>query len=184
MKLYRLHIKLFVSILLSFFTSISRAQNKFIDPVTLNASSGTYKTMFQVIDWNFGESFTASLTDKNKLLITSGFLQSKAFEQLIIPAVDTLQFLDKNPNYLTVSPTLVTDFLRLKNSQPLFKIVDLTIYDINGNLLKIIEEPYSTPAYTQKINIQHLTNGTYILMAKYIINQKYYRVKVFKFIKM
>lgn len=173
-------------IILSFILNTNSviAQKNSIDPTTINASSGSFKTMFQVIDWNFGETFTASFTDNNKLLITSGFLQSKTFEQLIIPAIDTIQYLDKYPNFLTVSPTLVTDFLRLKNSQPLFKIVEMTIYDINGKLLKIIDEPFSTPAYTQKINIQHLTNGTYILMAKYIINQKYYRAKVFKFIKM
>lgn len=182
MKINKSHIIYFTFVLFSI-QSIS-AQSKLTDPLTFNASSGTYKNLFEVIDWNFGEVFTNSFSDKEKLLITSGFLQSKSIEKLVKPITDSTQFLDKNSNYLTLSPTLVTDLVYINNKQALFKIVEVLIYDINGKMIKIVDEPFSTPVFTKSISLQNLTSGSYIMMISYIINQKYYRVKLFKFIKM
>lgn len=154
------------------------------DPVTLNASSGLYQNMFELVDWNFGEVFANSLTDNQKLLITTGFLQSKEFQKILLPALDSLLALDKDNSLLSIFPNPVTDLFYVKNIHPLFKLTEMNMYDMRGNLIKIIDEPFSTPIFNQKIQVSNLSSGEYVLMVKYIINQKYYRAKIFKFVKL
>lgn len=154
------------------------------DPVTLNASSGLYKNMFELVDWNFGEVFASSLTDNQKLLITTGFLQSKELQKILLPALDSLLDLDKDNSLLSVFPNPVADQLFVRNPHPLFKITEMNMYDIRGNLIKILEEPFSTPIFNMKIQLSNLSSGEYVLMVKYIINQKYYRAKIFKIVKL
>lgn len=179
--------KIFLILILSFTTYISSSgQQKvdFRDPVTLNASSGLYQNMFELVDWNFGEVFASSLTDNQKLLITTGFLQSKELQKILLPALDSLLDLDKDNSLLSVFPNPVVDQLYVKNIHPLFKITEMNVYDIRGNLIKIIEEPFSTPIFNKKIQVSNLSSGEYVLMVKYIINQKYYRAKIFKIVKL
>ncbi len=179
--------KIFLILILSFTTCISSSgQQKvdFRDPVTLNASSGLYQNMFELVDWNFGEVFASSLTDNQKLLITTGFLQSKELQKILLPALDSLLDLDKDNSLLSVFPNPVSDQLYVKNIHPLFKITEMNMYDIRGNLIKIVEEPFSAPIFNKKIQVSNLSSGEYVLMVKYIINQKYYRAKIFKIVKL
>ena len=186
MNLFNIY-KLFLILVLSFTICIpSSGQQKmdFKDPVTLNASSGLYKNMFELVDWNFGEVFASSLTDNQKLLITTGFLQSKEYQKILLPSLDSLLDLDKDNSLLSIFPNPVSDQFYVKNIQPLFKITEMNMYNINGNLIKIIEEPFSTPIFNKKISVSNLPSGEYVLMVKYIINQKYYRTKLFKIVKL
>jgi hypothetical protein len=140
--------------------------------------------MFELVDWNFGEVFSSPLTDNQKLLITTGFLQSKVVQKILLPALDSLLALDKDNTLLAIFPNPVVDQFFVKNIHPLFKITEMNIYDIKGNLIKIIEEPFSTPIFNKNIQVSNLSSGQYVLMVKYIINQKYYRAKIFKIVKL
>ncbi len=179
--------KIFLILIIIHFNSICSYGQEikiFKDPVTVNASSGLYKNMFELVDWNFGEVFASSLTDNQKLLITTGFLQSKEYQKILLPSLDSLLDLDKDNSLLSIFPNPVSDQFYVKNIQPLFKITEMNMYNINGNLIKIIEEPFSTPIFNKKISVSNLPSGEYVLMVKYIINQKYYRAKLFKIVKL
>jgi hypothetical protein len=153
------------------------------NPTITNTSSGSYKSDILVIDWNLGEVLGASLTKDQKLILTTGFLQSSAQQKIIVPATDSLLSIDRDSSILSIYPNPTKDHVYIKNIHPLFKIVEMYLYDINGHLIKLIGEPYSTTFFDQKIILTNISSGTYILVAKYIINQKYYRAKIFKIIK-
>jgi hypothetical protein len=163
--------------------SVGQNNQSFQDPFTFNAASGLYGNMFEVVDWNFGEVLAYSLTDNQKLLITTGFLQSKEIQKVLLPSLDSLLALDKDNSLLSIFPNPVSNQLFVKNNHPLFKITEMNLYNIKGDLVKIMEEPFSTPIFNKNIQLSNLSNGVYVLLVKYIINQKYYRAKLFKVVK-
>lgn len=182
-KTYKI-ILIFIWVFITSSFAIGQNSQSFQDPITLNAASGIYSNMFEMVDWNFGEVMAFSLTDQQKLLITSGFLQSKEVQKILLPAVDSLLALDKDNTLLSIYPNPVSNQFFVKNNHPLFKITEMNLYNVKGDLIKIIEEPFSTPIFNKNIQVANLSSGTYILLVKYIINQKYYRAKFFKVVKL
>lgn len=190
-KMKQFQLNYFFLVLLFFFAliNVSLAQNmdttKKFRLKTINSASGTYLSNALSIDWNLGEVFTATLNDNIKTILTSGFLQSREVEFMLPPNAN-LEYLtlDTVKLLFPIYPNPTKNFISIKNPNANVKIVEMNLFDYKGADVYSIKEPYSSPTYTKQIYLAHLLQGTYFIQVKYIVNQKYYRSRISKIIKL
>lgn len=159
----------------------SFAQSKSIGTVVAGNSA---KINSIVVDWNLGQVFSKSLSDQNKLLLTTGLMQPKDFEKISNPTLDSLVLLDNRYNLISLYPNPTNDHLFIINSQFMINIVEMSMLSMKGELLRFFYPPFSTPIFKKRIDLSGIVSGTYLMRINYILDNRYYRTKYYKFIKM
>lgn len=148
-----------------------------------NATGNTILSGAYIFDWNLGSTFTQSFTDNKFLLLTSGFIQSKDFEKIISPSLDSLLDMDKKMKLISLYPNPTNNYIFILNPQNDIHILNIFLYNAKGDLVKHFEPPYSTSSYNKMISLSSIISGTYIFSINYIIAGKYLRTKFFRIIK-
>jgi len=155
-----------------------------VDPKTLNASGGSYVNNNMVINWSFGEVFSTTLTESNKIIVSTGFLQSKDMDIILVPPTDTILPIDSTHLAINVFPNPVKSYLNLTIAQSDIKLISIALYSIQGNLIQTIDEALNdAKLYNRSILMTPYPSGTYILAVRYIVDDFHYRTKLFKIIK-
>ncbi len=183
--MYKLLVVFYLSV--SFFIlpiTIGFAQSKApSSSIETNTTGNSFNIGSMIIDWNIGQVFAKSFTDQMSLLLTSGFLQPKDFEKIMNPSLDSLSNLDLKYNLISVYPNPTNSHVYIFNAQERIKIVEMSLLNMKGELVNVFYPPFSTPSFKKKIALSNLVTGTYVLMLNYIIDNRYYRTKYLRIIK-
>ena len=155
-----------------------------VDPKTINASGGSYQLNTLMINWSVGEVFSTTLSQSDKLIVSTGFLQSKEVDIILVPPTDTILPIDSIHLNIKVFPNPVKSNLNLTIAQSNIKVISIALYSVQGNLLNVIDEPLNDAVlYSRSIIMTPYPAGTYLLAVRYIIDNLHYRTKLFKIIK-
>ncbi len=155
-----------------------------VDPKIINASGGSYQSNNLSINWSFGEVFSTTFTASEKLIISTGFLQSKDVDLILVPPTDTILPIDSIHLNIKVFPNPVKSNLILTIPQSNIKVISIALYTVRGNLLQTIDEPLNdAKSYSRSILMTPYPAGMYLLAVYYVINDLHYRTKLFKIIK-
>lgn len=166
-----------------FNTSYAQSNLLYNSVVTTNTTGSTDFIGSYIIDWNIGQVFTKNFTDQSTLLITSGFIQSKDFSKIVDLSLDSLIKLDQQNNLISIYPNPTNNIIYVFNSQKRIIIVDMSLLNIKGELIKKFDPPFSTPSYNKLLFLSNIVTGTYIISINYIIDNRYFKSKYLKIIK-
>ena len=175
---------LYLSLVICLHAQTNKPVNVNVDPKTLNAAGGNYSFISSNINWSFGEVFSTTLSNSDKLILTTDFLQSNNSDIILIPPNDTLYADDSIQFSIKAFPNPATSTIFLSIDQSRLKLLTIELYNSIGNKLYSVDEILNNSLlYNKAIPLTSYTVGTYLLVVKYVFNKNHYRTKVFKIVK-
>ena len=155
-----------------------------VDTKAINAAGGNLADNNFILNWSFGEVFSTTLSMSDKLILTTDFLQSTNAEIILIPATDTVSQADSIQLSIKAFPNPAQSFIYLTIDQSKVKLLNVGLYNAQGNLLFSVDEILNTAIlYNRTITVKQYTPGIYLLVINYVFGNTHYRTKVFKIIK-
>lgn len=155
-----------------------------VDTKAINAAGGNLAANNFILNWSFGEVFSTTLSMSDKLILTTDFLQSSNAEIILVPATDTISQADSIQLSVKAFPNPAQSFIYLTIDQSKVKVLNVGLYNAQGNLLFSVDEILNTAIlYNRTITVKQYAPGIYLLVIKYVFGKTHYRTKVFKIIK-
>jgi hypothetical protein len=165
-----------VSLMLaSFCKDRLNAQTSYPNIISVNADSKSVEGI--IWDWSFGEQLLVQTlyADKN-FLLTTGFLQND-FGIGVDFKVLELSTLFK------IGPNPIVQNLKIKSDQSGIIISKVEMINEQGQLLKIIQGPFSGIQFEQTLSFASANTGIYFIVIHYVVGVSILKKQIFKVIK-
>ena len=149
----------------SFFNSSLNAQTKYPNIISVNADS------------SFGEQLLVNTLYSNKnFLLTTGFLQNDFGVGVDFKILETTTPFKIGPNPFIKN-------LKIHSDQSGIQISKIEISNDQGQLLKIIQGPWSGIQFEQTLFFTSANTGIYFIAIHYVVGNSILKKQIFKVIK-
>jgi len=161
--------------LASFCSCSINAQTKYPSIINLSADS---KQMEGIIwDWSFGEQLMVhTLYSSKNLILTTGFLQNDFGVGVDFKILETTTPFKIGPNPLIQN-------LKIHSDQSGMIISKIEMSNAQGQLLKIIQGPWSGIQFEQTLSFASVNTGIYFIAIHYVVGKSILKKQIFKVIK-
>jgi hypothetical protein len=161
--------------LVSFCNDRLNAQTSYPNIISVTADSKALEGI--IWDWSFGELLLVNTlyADKN-FLLTTGFLQND-FGVGVDFKVLELSTLFK------IGPNPIVQNLKIKSDQSGIIISKIEMINEQGQLLKIIQGPFSGIQFEQTLSFASANTGIYFIVIHYVVGVSILKKQIFKVIK-
>ncbi len=165
-----------VSLIMALFCSDAiNAQTKY--PTIINLSADSKQIEGIIWDWSFGEQLLVNTlySDKN-FLLTTGFLQNDFGVSVDFKILETTTPFKIGPNPFIKN-------LKIHSDQSGILISKIEMSNAQGQLLKIIQGPWSGIQFEQTISFTSANTGIYFISIHYVVGKSILKKQIFKVIK-
>ena len=151
------------------------AQTKY--PTIINLSGDSKLIEGIIWDWSFGEQLLVNTlySDKN-FLLTTGFLQNDFGVGVNVKILETTTPFKIGPNPFIKN-------LKIHSDQSGILISKIEMSNAQGQLLKIIQGPWSGIQFEQTISFTSANTGIYFISIHYVVGKSILKKQIFKVIK-
>ncbi len=151
------------------------AQTKY--PTIINLSADSKQIEGIIWDWSFGEQLLVNTlySDKN-FLLTTGFLQNDFGVGVNVKILETTTPFKIGPNPFIKN-------LKIHSDQSGILISKIEMSNAQGQLLKIIQGPWSGIQFEQTISFTSANTGIYFISIHYVVGKSILKKQIFKVIK-
>ncbi len=151
------------------------AQTKYPSIINL---SGDSKLIEGIIwDWSFGEQLLVNtLYSEKNFLLTTGFLQNDFGVGVDFKILETTTPFKIGPNPFIKN-------LKIHSDQSGILISKIEMSNAQGQLLKIIQGPWSGIQFEQTISFTSANTGIYLISIHYVVGKSILKKQIFKVIK-
>ena len=151
------------------------AQIKYPSIISVNADS---KQMEGIIwDWSFGEQLMVhTLYSSKNLMLTTGFLQNDFWG-----GVDYKLLALTSP--FKIGPNPFIQNLKINSDQNGLVISKIEMNNEQGQLLKIVQGPFSGIQFEQTLSFASVNTGIYFVAIHYVVGKSNLKKEIFKVIK-
>ncbi|HBT94002.1 MAG TPA: hypothetical protein DEB23_07070 [Chitinophagaceae bacterium] len=162
-------------LLASFYSFTLNGQTKF--PTIINLSGDSKQIEGIIWDWSFGEQLLVNTlySDKN-FLLTTGFLQNDFGVSVNFKILETTTPFKIGPNPFIKN-------LKIHSDQSGIIISKIEMSNAQGQLLKIIQGPWSGIQFEQTISFTSANTGIYFISIHYVVGKSILKKQIFKVIK-
>ena len=165
-----------VSLIMALFCSDTiNAQTKYPTIINLSADSKLIEGI--IWDWSFGEQLLVNTlySDKN-FLLTTGFLQNDFGVGVDFKILETTTPFKIGPNPFIKN-------LKIHSDQSGIHISKIEMSNAQGQLLKIIQGPWSGIQFEQTLSFTSANTGIYFISIHYVVGKSILKKQIFKVIK-
>ena len=150
-------------------------QAKFPNIISVNANSKEIEGILW--DWSFGEQLLVNTlySDKN-FLLTTGFLQNDFGVGVDFKILETTTPFKIGPNPFIKN-------LKIHSDQSGIHISKIEMSNAQGQLLKIIQGPWSGIQFEQTLSFTSANTGIYFISIHYVVGKSILKKQIFKVIK-
>ena len=151
------------------------AQTKYPSIINL---SGDSKLIEGIIwDWSFGEQLLVNtLYSEKNFLLTTGFLQNDFGVGVDFKILETTTPFKIGPNPFIKN-------LKIHSDQSGILISKIEMNNAQGQLLKIIQGPWSGIQFEQTLSFTSANTGIYFIVIHYVVGRSILKKQIFKVIK-
>lgn len=151
------------------------AQSKY--PTIINLSADSKQIEGIIWDWSFGEQLLVNTlySDKN-FLLTTGFLQNDFGVSVNFKTLETTTPFKIGPNPFIKN-------LKIHSDQSGILISKIEMSNAQGQLLKIIQGPWSGIQFEQTLSFTSANTGIYFISIHYVVGKSILKKQIFKVIK-
>ena len=151
------------------------AQSKY--PTIINLSADSKQIEGIIWDWSFGEQLLVNTlySDKN-FLLTTGFLQNDFGVGVNVKILETTTPFKIGPNPFIKN-------LKIHSDQSGILISKIEMSNAQGQLLKIIQGPWSGIQFEQTLSFTSANTGIYFISIHYVVGKSILKKQIFKVIK-
>ena len=151
------------------------AQTKYPSIINL---SGDSKLIEGIIwDWSFGEQLLVNtLYSEKNFLLTTGFLQNDFGVGVDFKILETTTPFKIGPNPFIKN-------LKIHSDQSGILISKIEMSNAQGQLLKIIQGPWSGIQFEQTLSFTSANTGIYLISIHYVVGKSILKKQIFKVIK-
>ena len=166
----------FVSlILVSFCNDRLNAQTSYPNIISVNADSKALEGI--IWDWSFGEQLLVNtLYSVKNFILTTGFLQNDFGIGVDFKVLELSTFFKIGPNPIVQN-------LKIKFDQSGIIISKIEMSNAQGQLLKIIQGPFSGIQFEQSLYFASVNTGIYFIVIHYVVGVSILKKQIFKVIK-
>jgi hypothetical protein len=165
-----------VSLIMALFCSDTiNGQTKY--PTIINLSGDSKLIEGIIWDWSFGEQLLVNTlySDKN-FLLTTGFLQNDFGVSVDFKILETTTPFKIGPNPFIKN-------LKIHSDQSGILISKIEMSNAQGQLLKIIQGPWSGIQFEQTLSFTSANTGIYFISIHYVVGKSILKKQIFKVIK-
>ena len=146
-------------------------------PTIINLSGDSKLIEGIIWDWSFGEQLLVNTlySDKN-FLLTTGFLQNDFGVGVDFKILETTTPFKIGPNPFIKN-------LKIHSDQSGILISKIEINNAQGQLLKIIQGPWSGIQFEQTLSFTSANTGIYFIAIHYVVGRSILKKQIFKVIK-
>ena len=165
-----------VSLIMALFCSDTiNAQTKY--PTIINLSADSKQIEGIIWDWSFGEQLLVNTLYSNKnFLLTTGFLQNDFGVGVDFNILETTTPFKIGPNPFIKN-------LKIHSDQSGIQISKIEISNDQGQLIKIIQGPWSGIQFEQTLSFASVNTGIYFIAIHYVVGKSILKKQIFKVIK-
>ncbi len=161
--------------LASFCCYTINAQTKYPTIINLNGNSKQIEGI--IWDWSFGEQLLVNtLYSSKNLMLTTGFLQNEFWVSIDLKELDLI-------TPFKIGPNPAVQFLKIFSDQSGILISKIEMSNAQGQLLKIIQGPWSGIQFEQTISFTSANTGIYFISIHYVVGKSILKKQIFKVIK-
>ena len=158
-----------------FLYSTLNAQTKYPNIISVNADSKALEGI--IWDWSFGEQLLVNTLYSNKnFLLTTGFLQNDFGVGVDFNILETTTPFKIGPNPFIKN-------LKIHSDQSGIQISKIEISNDQGQLIKIIQGPWSGIQFEQTLFFTSANTGIYFIAIYYVVGNSILKKQIFKVIK-
>ena len=146
-------------------------------PTIINLSGDSKQIEGIIWDWSFGEQLLVNTlySDKN-FLLTTGFLQNDFGVGVDFKILETTTPFKIGPNPFIKN-------LKIHSDQSGILISKIEMSNAQGQLLKIIQGPWSGIQFEQTLSFTSANTGIYFISIHYVVGKSILKKQIFKVIK-
>ena len=146
-------------------------------PTIINLSADSKQIEGIIWDWSFGEQLLVNTlySDKN-FLLTTGFLQNDFGVGVDFKILETTTPFKIGPNPFIKN-------LKIHSDQSGILISKIEMSNALGQLLKIIQGPWSGIQFEQTLSFTSANTGIYFISIHYVVGKSILKKQIFKVIK-
>jgi hypothetical protein len=146
-------------------------------PTIINLSADSKQIEGIIWDWSFGEQLLVNTlySDKN-FLLTTGFLQNDFGVGVNVKILETTTPFKIGPNPFIKN-------LKIHSDQSGILISKIEMSNAQGQLLKIIQGPWSGIQFEQTLSFTSANTGIYFISIHYVVGKSILKKQIFKVIK-
>ena len=146
-------------------------------PTIINLSADSKQIEGIIWDWSFGEQLLVNTlySDKN-FLLTTGFLQNDFGVGVDFKILETTTPFKIGPNPFIKN-------LKIHSDQSGIHISKIEMSNAQGQLLKIIQGPWSGIQFEQTLSFTSANTGIYFIAIHYVVGRSILKKQIFKVIK-
>ena len=146
-------------------------------PTIINLSGDSKLIEGIIWDWSFGEQLLVNTlySDKN-FLLTTGFLQNDFGVGVDFKILETTTPFKIGPNPFIKN-------LKIHSDQSGILISKIEMNNAQGQLLKIIQGPWSGIQFEQTLSFTSANTGIYFISIHYVVGKSILKKQIFKVIK-
>ena len=146
-------------------------------PTIINLSGDSKLIEGIIWDWSFGEQLLVNTlySDKN-FLLTTGFLQNDFGVGVDFKILETTTPFKIGPNPFIKN-------LKIHSDQSGILISKIEMSNAQGQVLKIIQGPWSGIQFEQTISFTSANTGIYFIVIHYVVGKSILKKQIFKVIK-
>jgi len=161
--------------LASFCSYTINAQTKY--PSIINLSGDSKQIEGIIWDWSLGEQLLVQTLYSNKnLILTTGYLQNDFGNGVNFKILETTTPFKIGPNPLIQN-------LKIHSDQSGMIISKIEMSNAQGQLLKIIQGPFSGIQFEQSLYFASVNTGIYFVAIHYVVGKSNLKKEIFKVIK-
>lgn len=151
------------------------AQTKY--PTIINLSGDSKLIEGIIWDWSFGEQLLVNtLYSEKNFLLTTGFLQNDFGVGVDFKILETTTPFKIGPNPFIKN-------LKIHSDQSGILISKIEMSNAQGQLLKIIQGPWSGIQFEQTLSFTSANTGIYFISIHYVVGKSILKKQIFKVIK-
>jgi hypothetical protein len=159
----------------SFCSYTINAQTKY--PSIINLTGDSKQIEGIIWDWSFGEQLLVQTLYSNKnLILTTGYLQNDFGNGVNFKILETTTPFKIGPNPLIQN-------LKIHSDQSGIIISKIEMSNAQGQLLKMVEGPWSGIQFEQTLSFTSANTGIYFIAIHYVVGKSILKKQIFKVIK-
>ena len=159
----------------SFCSYTINAQTKY--PSIINLTGDSKQIEGIIWDWSFGEQLLVQTLYSNKnLILTTGYLQNDFGNGVNFKIFETTTPFKIGPNPFMQN-------LKIHSDQSGIQISKIEISNDQGQLIKIIQGPWSGIQFEQTLFFTSANTGIYFIAIYYVVGNSILKKQIFKVIK-
>jgi hypothetical protein len=168
-------LKVVYLILASFCSYTINAQTKY--PSIINLSGDSKQIEGIIWDWSFGEQLLVqTLYSSKNLILTTGYLQNDFGNGVNFKILETTTPFKIGPNPFIQN-------LKIHSDQSGIIISKIEMSNAQGQLLKMVEGPWSGIQFEQTLSFASVNTGIYFIVIHYVVGKSILKKQIFKVIK-